>query len=420
MIEPPPGAPTTDRYAVLRVRDFRLYLVSRFIVSFAQQMLGVAVGWELFDRTHSALALGLVGLTHIGPLRVVTLPAGHLADQLERRGIRQWSQGFTALSCAGLAAVSWYHAPVFWTYGLLFISGVARAFLSPASGAFLPQIVPREVLADAVAGNPSSFHPSATLGPAAGGFFIPATGGAATVYAFNVVAGLVCCAMLLGVRSRFDASAQRQKMSFDTLAAGVRFVFGTPVILGTITLDLFAVLLGGATSLLPIYASDVLHVGPHGLGWLRAALPAGSVCMALVLAHLPPMRRAGHSLLLAVAGFGAATVVFGFSQSFCLSFAMLFACGATDNISVVVRHTLVQVLTPDAMRGRVSAVNSLFIGASNEFGEFESGVVASWFGPVAAVVSGGVGTVLVVIATALIWPQLRKIGRLDAATATTG
>ena len=174
-------------------------------------------------------------------------------------------------------------------------------------------------------------------------------------------------------------------------------------------------LLGGATSLLPVYASDILHVGPHGLGWLRAALPAGSVSMALVLTHLPPMRHAGRALLLAVAGFGAATVVFGVSRSFWLSLVMLFVCGAMDNVSVVVRHTLVQVLTPDEMRGRVSAVNSLFIGASNEFGEFESGLVAHWFSPVFAVVSGGVGTMMVVAAVALIWPPLRRIGRLDAA-----
>lgn len=410
-------ASATDRYAVLRVRDFRLYLVARFVVSFAQQMLGVAVGWELFDRTHSPLALGLVGLTQITPLLLLTLPAGHLADQLDRRSILQWSVGFTSLCCVGLAAVSWFHAPVGWTYALLFVSGVARAFLLPANGAFLPQIVPRELLADAVNFNSSSFQLSATLGPAAGGFAIALTGGAAAVYVFNVVAGLASCLLMTGIAPRRDAPAPRRKMDLDNLGAGLRFVFRTPVILGTISLDLFAVLLGGATSLLPVYASDILHVGPHGLGWLRAALPAGSVSMALVLTHLPPMRHAGRSLLLAVAGFGAATVVFGVSRSFWLSLAMLFVCGAMDNVSVVVRHTLVQVLTPDEMRGRVSAVNSLFIGASNEFGEFESGLVAHWLGPVFAVVSGGVGTMAVVAAIALIWPQLRRIGRLDAAGA---
>ena len=407
-------APIPDRYAVLRGDDFRRYLVARFAVSFAQQMLVVAVGWELFHRTHSTLALGLVGLTQITPLLLLALPAGHLADQLNRHAILQWSTGATTLCAAGLTAVSWLHAPVPWTYGLLFVSGIARAFLQPANGAFLPQIVPRELLPEAVKWNSSSFQLSATLGPAAGGFAIALTGGAAAVYAFNVVAGAASCLLMAGVASRRDAApVPRRKMNLESLGAGLRFVWRTPVILGTISLDLFAVLLGGAASLLPVYADDILHVGPAGLGWLRAALPAGSVCMALVLTYLPPMRRAGHALLFAVAGFGAATVVFGVSRSFWLSLAAMFVCGAADNVSVVVRHTLVQVLTPDEMRGRVSAVNSLFIGASNEFGEFESGLVAHWIGPVFAVVSGGVGTMLVVLATALVWPQLRRIGRLD-------
>ena len=409
-------APAPDRYAVLRVRDFKVYLVARFIVSFAQQMLGVAVGWELFDRTHSALALALVGLTQITPMLVLTLPAGHLADQHDRRSILQWATGFTALCCAGLAAVSWWHAPVPWTYSLLFVSGVSRAFLQPANGAFLPQIVPRELLPEAVTWNSSSFQLSATLGPAAGGFAIALTGGAAAVYAFNVLAGAVCCAMMTGIAPRPAAPGSRRKMDLESLGAGMRFVFRTPVILGTISLDLFAVLLGGATSLLPVYADVILRVGPAGLGWLRAALPAGSVSMALLLTHLPPMRHAGRALLLAVAGFGAWTVVFGVSRSFWLSLGTMFVCGAMDNVSVVVRHTLVQVLTPDEMRGRVSAINSLFIGASNEFGEFESGVVAHWLGPVFAAVSGGVGTMLVVVAIAVIWPQLRRIDRLDPAS----
>ncbi len=414
--------PAPDRYAILRVRDFQLYVVSRFVVSFAQQMLGVAVGWEIFDRTHSALALGIVGLTQITPMLLLTLPAGHVADQYNRRSILQWSVGFTSLCCVGLTLVSWFHAPVSLTYALLFVSGVSRSFLQPANGALLPQIVPREQLPDAITWNSSAFQLSATLGPAAGGFAIAATKGATAVYAFNVVAGVVSCLMMTGIVLRADAPVIRRKMDFESLAAGVRFVFRTPPILGTISLDLFAVLLGGATSLLPVYASDYLQVGPSGLGWLRAALPAGSVCMALLLAHLPPMRHAGRTLLLAVAGFGVATAIFGVApvfldprRAFRLSLAMMFVCGALDNISVVVRQTLVQILTPDEMRGRVSAVNSLFIGASNEFGEFESGVVAHWTSTIFAVTSGGIGTILVVLATALIWPSLRRIGRLDAA-----
>ena len=410
---PDPTSPAGG-YAVLRIRDLRLYLVARFVASFAQQMLGTAVGWELFERTHSALALGFVGLTQIGPLLLLTLPAGHIADQHSRRNIIVWMQALLALSCAGLTFVSWKEAPVAWTYGFLFVSGVARSFLWPASGAFLPQLVPRPLLANAVMWSSGSFQLSAALGPAAGGFLIAATHGAASVYAFNVVAGVVCCLLTALVHGRQEV-VKPQRMTVANLGVGLRFVFGTPVILGTITLDLFAVLLGGATALLPVYASDILHVGPAGLGWLKAALPIGSTSMALLLAHRPPMRFAGRSLLWAVAGFGAATLVFGLSRSFWLSMAMLYFCGAMDNVSVVVRQTLVQVLTPDEMRGRVSAINGLFIGASNEFGEVESGTVAYFLGPIFAVVSGGIGTVLVVVATALLWPDLRRIGRLDEA-----
>ncbi len=409
----PAGTLPPDRYAVLRNRDFRLYVSGRFIASFGQQMLGTAVGWELFERTGSALILGFVGLAQITPLLLLTLPAGHVADQHDRRNIIVWTEALIALACAGLTFVSWTRAPVPWTYVCLFLGAVARAFLWPASSAFLPQIVPREQLAQAVTLNSASFQISAASGPAIGGFVIYLCGGATVIYAFNVVAALVCGLLLWQMQSRPRGAAKKQSMSLASLAAGVRFVFNTPIILATITLDLFAVLLGGATALLPIYARNILHVGPAGLGWLQAMLPLGSATMAILLAHLPPMRHAGRALLLAVAGFGVATVVFGLSRSIWLSLAMMFACGAMDNISVVVRQTLVQILTPDELRGRVSAVNMLFIGTSNEFGEFESGSVAHWFGPIFAVVAGGIGTVLVVIATALIWPEMRRYGRLD-------
>jgi MFS family permease len=222
---------------------------------------------------------------------------------------------------------------------------------------------------------------------------------------------MICLTLVSLVHYERTATA-REPMTIASLAAGFRFVFATRVILGIITLDMFAVLLGGATALLPVYAKDILRAGPAGLGWLQAALPIGSLISAMVLAHRPPLEKAGRALLWAVAGFGAATVVFGLSKSFLLSFAMLVICGLTDNVSVLVRHTLVQLLTPDEKRGRVSAVNSLFIGTSNELGGFESGLVAHWCGPVMAVVSGGVGTVLVVLAVAWIWPEIRKYGKL--------
>jgi MFS family permease len=268
-----------------------------------------------------------------------------------------------------------------------------------------------------------SFHLSSVAGPAAGGALLALTQHAATVYAVNTLAA-VACFTLIGFVRRQHVVAAREKMSPKSLLVGFKFVFANRVIFGTITLDMFAVLLGGATALLPVYAKDILHAGPSGLGLLQAALPLGAVLCALVLAHRPPMGKAGHALLWAVTAFGAGTIVFGLSRFFWLSFAMLFLCGAADNISVVVRHTLVQLLTPDEKRGRVSAVNSLFIGTSNELGGFESGAVAHLFGPaignaistgaMISVVSGGVGTILVVIAVALIWPEIREYGRLDA------
>jgi MFS family permease len=409
-------AASIDRYAVLRLPNVRLYLLSRFIASLGQNMLGMAVGWELYERTHSAFALGLIGLAQITPLLLLTLPAGHLADQRDRRKIILWTMGMTSASWAGLTLVSWAQAPVACTYLFLFLAGIARAFLWPASSSFLPQIVPPPLFPSAVTWSSGSYQLSAALGPVLGGLAIPLTGGATAVYAFNVLATCLCCLLVWFVRVPAAVSPPpREKMTLHSLGAGLRFVLAKKIILGIISLDLFAVLFGGATALLPIYAKDILQVGAGGLGWLRAALPIGSASMALCLAHRPPLKHAGHALLLAVTGFGVATIIFGLSRWFWLSLAMMIACGALDNVSVIVRQTLVQVLTPDAMRGRVSAISGLFVGASNEFGEFESGLVASLLGPVLAVVTGGIGTILVVIATALIRPEIRRYGSLAVA-----
>ncbi|MHB8521599.1 MAG: MFS transporter [Limisphaerales bacterium] len=404
--------PADDRYAVLRNRDFMLYLVGRFIASLGQQMLTVAVGWELYERTHAALALGLVGLTQMVPMILLTLPAGHIADNHDRKRILVLMVLAGALSSLGLTLASRFGLHVFWTYFCLFIAGTARTFLWPASSAFLPQLVPRQQFSRAVTWNSGAFHLSSVAGPACGGALIALTHSAATVYAINTVAGLICLVLICLVRNR-RVLAVREEMTLASLIAGFKFVYATKIVFGTITLDLFAVLLGGATALLPVYAKDILRVGPSGLGLLQAALPAGSLLSALVLAHRPPLEKAGRTLLWAVVGFGLATIAFGFSSVFWVSFAMLFICGAMDNISVVVRHTLVQLLTPDEKRGRVSAVNSLFIGTSNELGGFESGLVAHWLGPVFSVVSGGIGTLAVVIAIAVIWPEIRRYGRLD-------
>jgi len=400
-----------DPYAVLRNRDFLLYLIARFLASLGQQMLTVAVGWELYERTHSALALGFVGLTQMVPMILFTLPAGHAADNHDRKRIIVLMTFVLACASASLTLISRLHADVFWIYTCLFIAGTARTFLWPASSAFLPHLVSRQDFSRAVTWSSGSFHLSSVAGPAAGGALIAWTHHAWTVYAINAMATLICL-VLIGMVRRHHSVANKEKMTATNLIVGFNFVFANPIILGTITLDLFAVLLGGATALLPIYSKDILHAGPTGLGLLQAALPAGSLFCALILAHRPPLERAGRALLWAVAAFGLATTGFGCSRVFWFSLMMLFVCGAVDNISVVVRHTLVQLLTPDEKRGRVSAVNSLFIGTSNELGGFESGFVAHLFGPVVSVVSGGIGTILVVIAVGWIWPQIRKYGRL--------
>jgi MFS family permease len=412
--EPANPMPEHDPYAVLRNRNVLLYLVGRFVSSMGQQMLTVAVGWELYERTKSALALGLVGLTQMGPMVLFTLPAGHVADNYNRKQVIVWTTGIIACASLCLSVVSALQAPVEWIYVCLFVAGTARTFLWPSSSAFLPHLVTRQEFSRVVTWSSGSFQLSSVAGPAVGGAVLALTHHAAHVYAINAVSAFICLVLISMVRWERVVLA-KEKMTLSNLLVGFQFVFASPVIFGTIALDLFAVLLGGATALLPVYAKDILHVGPSGLGLMQAALPLGSLVCALHLAHRPPMQKAGRDMLWAVAGFGAATVVFGVSRMYWLSLLMLFICGFTDNISVVVRHTLVQLLTPDEKRGRVSAVNSLFIGTSNELGGFRSGFMAHAFGPVFSVVFGGLGTIAVVILTALKWPALRRYGRLDAA-----
>jgi MFS family permease len=404
-------------YAVLRNGDFARYLIGRLVAVLGQQMLTVAVGWELYERTGSALALGLVGLTEMTAMVLLTLPAGHLADNYNRKRIILTALLLGAASSIGLASISALHGPVSAIYACLFTTAVARTFLWPASSAFLTSLVPRTLFARAVTWNSGAFQLSSVAGPALGGALIAFMGRhvahpVVVVYALNALAALTCFTLLCFIR-KSHVVANPERMTFVSLATGFRFVFAQRLILGMITLDMFAVFLGGATALLPVYAKDILHAGPDGLGLLQAALPLGAVSCALFLAHRRPMQKAGRALLWAVTAFGVATIAFGFSKWFWLSFAMLIVCGMMDNISVVVRHTSVQLLTPDEKRGRVSAVNSLFIGTSNELGGFESGFVAYLLGPVFAVVSGGAGTILVVIAVAMMWPEIRHYGRLE-------
>ncbi len=409
--QPPPPPSGHDPFGALRLRNYRLLLSGNTAANIGMHMQTVAIGWEIYERTHSALALGLIGLSQVVPVLVLVLPAGAVADRLSRRRIVIAALAVISLCSMALCGISSGRADVRWMYAVLFVNGIARAFLQPARAAFLPQIVPRERFGNAVTWNSFGFHLAAIIGPAFGGWLIKMLGGAATVYAVDAASALVFALAMSMIPHQPRAVAAPPGAS-PSIAAGIGFLRRSPVVLASITLDLFAVLLGGATALLPIYAKDILRVGPVGLGWLQAAPALGALTMALLLACRPPMQKAGRDLLLAVAGFGVATIVFGLSRSFWLSLLMLLLSGALDNISVVVRHTLVQMLTPDHLRGRVSAINAMFINASNELGGFESGFVAYLAGPTFSVVFGGVGTLVVVAAVARIWPQLRRYGRL--------
>ncbi len=401
-----------DPYLALRFRDYRLLLTGACISFFGTQMLTVALGWELYHRTGSALALGGVGLAQVIPVILLSLPAGHVADRYDRKRIVMIGQTCIALSAMALALLSSQRGPLFLVYGLLVVIGAAQAFNNPASSALVSQVIPEAAYENAVTWRSSITQLAAVLGPAAGGFLIALLGGATWVYVLYGLAALSYVALFSQLRVRPLKRGTGGARTWRSVMEGLRFLGQSPVLLAAITLDLFAVLLGGATTLLPIYAQDILHVGPIGLGWLRASTSVGAVCMALVLARRPAFTRAGRALLLAVAGFGLATIVFGVSRSFALSMLMLFLLGVFDNVSVVVRSTLVLVRTPDAMRGRVGAVNALFIGTSNQLGGFESGLTAQWFGPVAAVVIGGIGTLLVVLLVAAVWPEMRRLRTL--------
>jgi MFS family permease len=414
---PPPQASSADTekphdpYAALRLREYRFYLFGSLAISIGSNMQSVAVGWELYERTGSAMALAWVGLVQALPIMFLALPSGQLADRLDRRWIVLVGVFVMAMASLGLAITSHLRGPVGWMYAMLLFGAIGRAFFWPASQALLPQLVPNDVFSSAVTWRSTGYQLASVMGPALGGFMIGLQKTTMWVYVVDAAMALVNCACIASITPR-PVMRRPETASLKTVLAGFRYVLNNKLILAAITLDLFAVLLGGATALLPIYAKDILRVGPPGLGWLRAAPAVGAVCMAVTLSHRPPLRQAGRALLLAVMTFGIATIIFGLSSSFWLSLLMLAGCGAADNISVVVRHSLVQLRTPNEMRGRVSAVNSVFISASNELGEFESGTVARFFGPVASVVSGGIGTIIVVALTAWMWPEIRKLGTL--------
>lgn len=399
-----------DPYAALRIPSFRFFLASSMIGVIGGQIQNVAIGWELYERTGLAWTLAVVGGLRALPMILFSLPAGQLADTFDRKRLMMISQLISMLCSIGLAIASYQHARIEVFYLFVFLRSMATSLGMPARGAMLPRIVKGPAFSNAVSWGSSGFELALMSGPALGGliihFNIPL---AYAIDACCMFVAVFCTAMI--TYEKIDAP--RLKPSLAGLVSGATFVWNHRLILPAITLDLFAVLLGGATALMPIYAKDILQVGETGMGWLRAAPAMGAVTMAVISAHRPPLQRAGRTLLYAVAGYGLCIIVFGLSTNFWLSMAALILSGMCDNISVVVRHTLVQVLTPDALRGRVSAVNSMFIGTSNQLGEFESGAVAHLTSAVFSVVSGGVGTILVVLGVAGAFPKLRALGALN-------
>ena len=404
-----PSLPAHDPWQALRHRDYGLLLAGGIVSVVASEAQAIAVGWELYDRTGSALMLGLAGLAQFLPVLLFALPAGQLADRFSRKLQFQAAQAASAGCSLALAWLSLAQADPALMLVVLFLAGIARAFTSPARASLLPLVVPLEALPNAVAWNSTAWQFANVAGPALGGLIL-ALSRPASAY-FVGAAGGLACALLLGPIQPRGAIRRPAGRGFAGLTQGLGFVFSTPLLLAALALDLFAVLLGGATGLLPLFAQTILGASALGFGLLRAAPAAGAVVMAFFLAHRP-LRRPGRSMMLAVAGFGLATIVFGLSRAYWLSLAMLALLGALDNISVVVRNTLVQMVTPDDMRGRVSAVNTVFISSSNELGAFESGTTAACFGPVASVVGGGIGTIAVVLATGLLAPALWRLGPL--------
>jgi len=410
-----------DSYAALRIAPFRRLLLAGVFTRVVTAGQSLAIGWEMYKRTNEPLALGLVGLMEALPMLLFSLPAGYLADVLDRRKIIASGMLGTTLTSIALAGLSFWHGPTWAMYVVLFMDSLLLNLAGPARQALLPLLVPGDKLENAVKWNSSLGQISGLVGPALGGLVIwlwlPAA------YLLSAAGTAVFLLVLLGLPIG-QAPQSRPGNMLRQVIEGIAFVWRQRILLGALSLDLFAVLLGGATYLLPIYVGGIIDLGPTGispklaLGLLRSAPAAGAMTMALLLAHRPPFRRAGRSMFLAVVGFGLATIAFGLSRNLWLSLAMLLLAGAFDNISVVVRHTLVMLVTPNEMRGRVASVNTIFIGSSNQLGGFESGTVAQAFGPVASVVSGGIGTILVVAVWAGLFPDLRKFGSLVDAAAS--
>jgi len=402
-----------DPYASLRIPNFRWFIISLLTMNVATQLQAVVVSWQVYALTRDPLSLGLIGLAEALPFIGFALPAGHLADRASRLRIAR-----VALSALLACSISllWFtlrpqviHPGRVWPiYAVIFVSGIARSFLQPSRTALSAEVVPRLLYPNAVTWRSSTWQLAAVLGPALGGL-IYGFGDVTAAYAVDAALMLAALSAIARIRHVPPARASSDASVLESLSQGVRFVRGQPVVLGAMALDLFSVLFGGATALLPVFADAILHVGPEGLGVLRAAPAAGAVVMSLVLAHRPPLRQAGRTLLANVALFGVSMIVFGASRNFWLSLAALGVSGMVDTVSVVVRSTLLQVLTPEHLLGRVSSVNAIFIGSSNEIGAFESGVAARFLGTVPSVMLGGLATLGVVTITAWRVPELREL-----------
>jgi MFS family permease len=411
---PAPADPRAGRAAFTHPA-FVLFQIARFLIVVAVEMQAVAVGWQVYEITKRPLDLGYVGLAQFLPGILLFPLSGHASDRFPRRNVLSACYaGFAVCFALLLALAERSVHSVMSIYIVLILLGVVRSFNGTASRSILPQLVPEAHFPNAVAWNATIFQAATIIGPSFGGILYALFRGPSVVYA---VATLTAVGALISTfRIKPEAKARpREPMTFRTASAGLRYIWREKLILGAISLDLFAVLLGGAVALLPVYAREILHTGPWGLGLLRTAPGVGAAVMAVALAHRPLRGRSGLTLLWSVAGFGVFTIIFGVSRSLILSLIALFLLGASDMISVIIRATLVQLGTPDAMRGRVTAVDMIFIGASNEFGQFESGLTAQWFGTVPAVVLGGIGTLVVIAIWAWRFPELRKAGELLSA-----
>lgn len=406
----------SDPYQALRYREFRYFLLARFFITVALSMQAVTIGYEVYELTHSKLLLGLIGLTEAIPAITIAMYGGYVADKSEKRTLLATSVSLFTLMCVGLLVITYpkilalcgNSMAVKIIFVIIFITGIARSFSGPASFGLYAQIVPKEVYQSAITWSSSAWQLGAVLGPACGGLILGIFGITAT-FACIVFFLIIAVILILLIEKKPVLFVPKNESVYQSAIQGLKFVFEKKEILACISLDLFAVLFGGAVALLPVYALDILHVGAQGLGWLRAAQAMGAIVVLLLLAYHPIKKHAGIKLLLAVFGFGVFIILFGISRNFYFSMFCLIMSGALDGISVAVRHTIIQLATPDEMRGRVSAVNSMFIGSSNEIGEFESGLTAHWMGTVPAVIFGGCMTCLIVAGTYFFSPRLRKL-----------